>query len=72
MGTLNTYYSEYVRQWLRHYDCSLGPYDIAKRFRIAYLQCQTGLIASNGFPVTGIYPCNRIVLDDEFIASERS
>lgn len=69
MGTLKTYYSEYVRQWMRHSDRPLGPYDISELFGKAYLQCQTGSIAAKGFSETGIFPCDRTVFgESDFIA----
>ncbi|KAJ4425644.1 hypothetical protein ANN_27840 [Periplaneta americana] len=49
MGTLKTYYSEYIRQWLHHQNRPLGPYDVAEIFGKAYLQCQTAFIASKRF-----------------------
>lgn len=71
MGPLKTYYSEYVRQFLRHNDRPVGPYDIAELFGRAYLQCQTGIIAATGFKVTGIYPCDRTVFKDvDFLPSD--
>ncbi|KAK9739712.1 DDE superfamily endonuclease [Popillia japonica] len=73
MGPLKTYYSEFVRQFLRHNTRPVGPYDIAELFGKAYLQCQTGLIAATGFKVTGIYPCDRTVFKDvDFLPSESS
>ncbi|KAJ4440331.1 hypothetical protein ANN_08470 [Periplaneta americana] len=70
MGTLKTYYSEYIRQWLRDQNRPLGPYDVAEIFGKAYLQCQTASIASKGFLETGIFPCDRTVFgDSDFIAS---
>ena len=65
--------SEYIHQWLCHQDCPIGPYDIAALFGKPYLPCQTGLIVSKGFLVTGIHPCERTIFDDnESIASECS
>ncbi|KAG8335155.1 hypothetical protein J6590_075555 [Homalodisca vitripennis] len=73
MGPLKTYYSEYVRQFLRHNDRPVGPYDIAELFGKAYLQCQTALIAATGFKVNGIYPCDRTVFKDlDFLPSASS
>lgn len=70
MGCLKTYYSEFVRQWMRHNNRPLGQYDIAELFGKAYLQSQTGAIAAKGFQKTGIFPCDRTVFgDDDFIAS---
>lgn len=73
MGPLKTYYSEYVRQFLRHSERPVGPYDIAELFGKAYIQCQTALIAAKGFRVTGIFPCDRNVFQDvDFLPSESS
>ncbi|XP_046685495.1 uncharacterized protein LOC124371207 [Homalodisca vitripennis] len=38
MGSIKTYYSEYIRQWLRQSNRPLGPYDTAELFGKAYLQ----------------------------------
>ncbi|KAK9754303.1 DDE superfamily endonuclease [Popillia japonica] len=74
MGPLKTYYSEFVRQFLRHNTRPVGPYDIAELFGKAYLQ--SGLIAATGIffvKVTGIYPCDRTVFKDvDVLPSESS
>ncbi|KAG8259747.1 hypothetical protein J6590_008782 [Homalodisca vitripennis] len=70
MGSIKTYYSEYIRQWLRQSNRPLGPYDTAELFGKAYLQCQTASIAVKGFSETGIFPCNRTVFSDvDFLPS---
>lgn len=71
MGALKTHYSEAIRLWMLHNERRLGPYDIAELFNQAYVQCQTGPIAINGFSKTGIFPCNRgIFTDVDFVAAE--
>lgn len=61
LGALKHHYSEGIRQWMRHGERRVGPYDIADILGQAYLTCQTGTIAVNGFKQTGLYPCNRNV-----------
>ena len=63
-GPLKQHYNEQVRQWLRHCEKPVGPYDIAELFEKAYLSCQTGTNAVNGFKITGIYPCNRVIFTE--------
>ena len=61
LGALKHHYSENMRQWMRHSERPVGPYDIAELLKKGYLTCQTGPIAVNGFHVIGLYPRNRNV-----------
>lgn len=54
-----------------HSNRPVGTYDIAELLGKAFLKCQTGEIATNGFKVTGIFPFNRRVFTDvDFAPSE--
>lgn len=64
MDVLKLHYSEAIRQWMRHSERPVGPYDICELFGKAYLMCQTVKIAVKGFQVTGIFPFNRNVFTD--------
>lgn len=70
MGPLKHHYSENIRLWMRHNNRPVGPYDIAELFGKAYLTCQSGAIAVNGFGVTGIFPCNRKIFSEVEFATD--
>jgi len=72
MGPLKVYYSEEIRQWLRHNERAVSAYDVMDLYGKAYIRCQTAQIAINGFEVTGIYPLNKkLFSDDEYIEEEK-
>ncbi|XP_039304742.1 uncharacterized protein LOC105194808 isoform X3 [Solenopsis invicta] len=70
MTPFKQYYSEYIHIWQCENERPVKQYDIAEILGKAYLQCQTDLIAANGFKLTGIYPFKPYIFSDsDFIAS---
>lgn len=64
MGPLKGYYSEEIRQWLRHNERAVSAFDVMDLFGKAYIRCQTAQINK----VTSIYPLNkRLFSDAEYI-----
>lgn len=70
MGAFKTYYSEAIRVFMHTYARPPNHYDIAALFNTAFVQCQTALIAKNGFKTTGICPFNRNIFPDSLFKKE--